>query len=321
MSGKCTQEHCSAPDTPCNMGESELKNCQHWQETSEQTEKSTVVDGSGQLPWSSNALGIIDLQFLAARSKPKVIGVIGSRNAGKTTLLVTLYLLLSRGYSLKDRRFAGSYTLGGWENLAHWLRWQPEGLGPGFPPHTASSHNNRIPGLLHLGFRYQNELLEDVLFTDAPGEWFDRWAINKDDPNAEGARWIMRYADVLMLFIDSEELAGSNRGQARSLITTLARRLGDQSAGRPVIIVWAKSDITISKPIFSTLEETFEKCFSKPKTFEITVKPTEGWNESHYTVFINLLHSLLTTPNRVKANIEPLPVYQPKDLFLAFRGQ
>ena len=321
MSGNCTQEHCYAPETSCNLGESEFNNCQYWQGTSESSETSTMVDGSGRLSWSSNALGIIDLQFVAARSKPKVIGVIGSRNAGKTTWLVTLYLLLSRGFILKDRSFAGSYTLGGWENLAHWLRWQPEGLGPKFPPHTPSSHNNRMPGLLHLGFRDQNARLEDVLFTDAPGEWFDRWAIDQNDPNAQGAKWIMRYADVLMLFIDREELAGSNRGEARNLITTMAQRLGDQTSGRPVIIVWAKSDLSISEQIFSKLQQTFEKYFSKPETFNITVKPTEGWNDSHYAMFINLLHSLLTSQNRVKANIEPLPVYQPTDPFLAFRGQ
>src|SRR3712207_7219078 len=40
-------------------------------------------------------------------------------------------------YTTLFRSFAGSYTLGGWENLAHSLRWQG-GHGPMFPPHTST---------------------------------------------------------------------------------------------------------------------------------------------------------------------------------------
>jgi hypothetical protein len=150
-------------------------------------EKSQAEDAF-LLPWSSNSLGIVDLQFIAGRSKPLLIGIIGPHNAGKTTLLTVLYLLLSQGWRVKGRRFVGSYTLGGWENLAHSLRWTPN-QGPHFPPHTPNDAG-RLPGLLHLAFRRDDGVLEDVLLTDAPGEWFERWAIDKGAPNLDGARWI-----------------------------------------------------------------------------------------------------------------------------------
>jgi hypothetical protein len=58
-----------------------------------------------------------------------------------------------------------------------------------FPPHTPSNEA-RTPGLLHLSFSDKQNRRKELVFTDAPGEWFSEWAINEQSPKAAGARWI-----------------------------------------------------------------------------------------------------------------------------------
>lgn len=320
MSEFCTQEHCFAPEISCNLGEHDLKNCKFWKGTSDRSENSTQTDVGALFPWSSNTLGTVDLQLVAARSRPKVIGIVGPKNAGKTTWLVTLYVLLSRGKMLSGRCFAGSYTFGGWENLAHWLRWQPNGLGPGFPPHTPNNAE-RKPGLLHLAFRREdNNTIEDVLFTDAPGEWFERWAVDRNDQHVDGARWIMRHADAFMFFVDSEALTGKNRGQARNQAHILAQRLSDETAERPVAVVWAKADIQIAESMRSVIEKTFDKCLPHRKSFSVSVKQKVEPDNAAHAGFTDLLNILLSNSVVTKVGIPRLPVYQHEDPLLAFRG-
>ncbi|MCJ2106267.1 hypothetical protein MKK70_12935 [Methylobacterium sp. E-041] len=191
-------------------------------------------------------MGRADLGFLAGRARPIIIGVAGPQNAGKTTLLGAWYLLLGRGaINIEGRQFAGSYSLAGWEAVAGSLRWNP-GQPPTFPPHT-TSRAGRAPGLLHLSFRDTQQAKElDYLFTDAPGEWFQKWAVNRDSPEGVGARWISDRADVLIIVADREALSGENMGSARGSLQLLARRIAAERRGRPVALVWTKSDVEIA---------------------------------------------------------------------------
>ena len=69
----------------------------------------------------------------------------------------------------------------------------------------------------------KQELL-DVLMTDAPGEWFDRWAVDRSSPQAAGARWVAEHADSFALLADSEALIGADRGEVRRSLRRLAQR-------------------------------------------------------------------------------------------------
>ena len=262
-------------------------------------------------------MGLDDAAFIAARSAPRVIGVIGAHNAGKTTLLTAWYLLLNRGMRLPHRLFAGSNSIGGWENLAHWLRWPPNGNGPGFPPHTPIG-DERAPGLLHLAFRRDDGLLEDVLVTDAPGEWFERWAVKRDDPGAEGARWTVRHADAFLLVVDCEELAGPRRGTARSQTIDLAKRLADEASNLPVAVVWAKSDVSITPQMRNTLEAAFSSALPGYQNFEISIQGTG--EEANARRFMDVLSSTLAhSPQQVGAPLV-LPLSEKPDFFLRYRG-
>lgn len=318
MERKCPKLHCWAPELGCNMGEEELDKCPHWRTLSATDQSRDHTDGRLLLPWSGNSFGIVDLQFVAGRSRPFVVGVVGPHNAGKTTLLTTVYLLLEHGRQLSRGVFAGSYTLGGWENLAHTLRWQP-GQIPGFPPHTPRNAG-RMPGLLHLALRRADDVVEDVLFTDASGEWFDRWAIDRNAPDGAGARWISRYADAFMLFADRAALAGSQLGQARTQLQQLAHRLSDEVAQRPVAVVWAKSDIPIGDTLRSSLQQRFDRLFPISRAFDVTIQPGAPCDEASFDAILTLVDWLLERPAvRHRISIE-LPVEQSDDPFLAYRG-
>jgi hypothetical protein len=317
MTVKCPQQDCWAPEIVCNFGY-DLEECPNYKGVAaKEGEKEVSVDAF-LLPWSSNSLGTVDLQFIAGRSKPVLIGVVGAYNAGKTTLLTTLYLLLSQGWRTTGRRFAGSYTLGGWENLAHFLRWKPH-QAPGFPAHT-SFNAGRTPGLLHLAFRREDGGLEDVLLTDAPGELFTRWAIDKTAAEVNSARWIARHSDAFLFLVDSDELASPRRGEARTSTLALAGRLGNELAGRPVAVVWAKSDVEIKETIRSALTNSFRKLFPLHQEFRVSVESEGGQAKVTESTFIGLLSWLLTTPSLIHVDYLPLAPQRLDDAMLAFRG-
>ncbi len=221
------------------------------------------------LPWHSQSLGLDDIRFVAARGQLHIVALFGAYNAGKTTFLATLYLLLMNGVHLDSKSFAGSFTLSGWEDLAHSLRIPGKRFSPGqyphFPPHTRI-HNAPTPGLLHLAFRNAKDEMRDYLFTDPPGEWFERWADNEDDPLTEGARWMARRSTAIAIFADSEALAGPHRGEERQRLSSLMLRIASSTSRQRVALVWAKSDISVKQGIRNQLEAEFNDYFQERQT-------------------------------------------------------
>ena len=320
MTSTCSQSACAAPLTACNLGRSSLQECEFWRDHAKEREQANSSDTVVEplLPWAGGSLGHLDLELVAARSLPRLIGIIGAHDAGKTTLLTSLYLLLWRGVRATTRSFAGSYTFGGWEDLAHVLRWHP-GQPPQFPRHTSRARG-RTPGLLHLSLRREDGVLEDVLFTDAPGEWFESWADNRMASSAEGARWTARHATALALVVDSAALAGPNRGLARARLLTLLNRLSDEiRPASSIAVVWSKSDILVPAQIRESLREAFEQKIPGYHEFRVTVKAVAGDTEHDIDGYIQLLNWLLIEQQPVISEPMPDPV-DASDPFLAFRG-
>lgn len=242
---KCKRETCFVPDIGCDLGHTNLSKCPLWNGA----ERKETIEGNiteeVRLPWSGSALGLADLGFVSGRKRPIIIGVVGPQNAGKTTLLAAWYLLVGRSMAdLSGRLFSGSYTLSGWEAVAGAMRWSP-GHTPGFPAHT-TSRGGRAPGMLHLAFKGEDGRSTDYLFTDAPGEWFQKWALNVDSAEGEGARWVSDNADAFLIIADREALSGQSMGSARGSLQFLANRLGAERRDRPVALVWTKADVKIA---------------------------------------------------------------------------
>jgi hypothetical protein len=276
---RCPQPHCFAPEVSCAMGAMSLERCEHWCESG----GGTVADGADaaaaepdrtRLPWTGNAFGASDVSFVAARSSAKVVAIIGAESAGKTTLLAAWYLLMCRGMQPGGFRFGGSYTLEGWENISASLRWSSPS-GPTFPPHT-SSGAGRHPGLLHMAMRGNSGGALDLLFADAPGEWFTRWAVHRDAPEAQGAQWLAEHADVLLVVADSEALASQQRGVARSKLVELLQRSGAERGGRPAALVWTKSDIEVPAAIADAVRAAAQRHLAGHEEFLVSLHPRPG---------------------------------------------
>ena len=162
---------------------------------------------------------------------------------------------------------------------------------PASPPHTSST-TARNPGLLHLAFKRHHDHRTDYVITDAPGEWFRKWAVERDAPDAEGARWAAEHADAFVLVADREALAGPHMGAARSGIQLLARRLADELPGRPVALVWTKSDVSISDAMEEAVRSAVLKLMPKATEFAVTIMPNPDETEN-VQGFLDLLLCVL----------------------------
>lgn len=269
----CPENTCFLSDgVGCGLGHPDPSDCPALKAAPTTKQDDRPPSDAVAMPWSGGVLGLADLGFVAGRSKPTVLAIIGPQNAGKTTLLAAWYLLLGRGFRPDDElKFSGSFSLAGWEVVASPLRWEPGSVPPTFPPHT-SSRSARIPGLLHLAFKQRSDRRRDYVMTDAPGEWFRKWAVNRKAPEAEGARWAAEHADAFLLVADREALAGSERGTARAGIQLLARRLAGDLRDRPVALVWTKSDTSIPDDTENAVRSTVLRTIPNAVEFAVSIK-------------------------------------------------
>ena len=299
---ECPRELCW-PDAGCSLGHVDLSKCPALKADPEAPRDASTVRAMA-VPWSGRALGLTDIGFIAGRVKPLVLAVVGPHNAGKTTLLGAWYLLLGRGARPDEKfRFAGSCSLSGWEVVASALRWEPGPVLPVFPPHT-SSRGAWMPGLLHLAFTRDQRHHRDYLMTDAPGEWFQKWAVRRDDPDAEGARWAAEHADAFVLVADCEALAGPKKGAARSGIQLLARRLADELRGRPVAFVWTKSDVSIPEEMKEGVQRAVLRVIPEAVEFAVSIMSKSNGSENAQGL-LNLLAWVLTVQRSTVRLSEP----------------
>jgi hypothetical protein len=285
VSGECSLEKCYPEDTGCCLGHTDYTECKNWRAHNQKEEpnstdadhKAIDVTTLSETPvsWTGNSFGINDTGIIAERSFVKTIGFIGPHNAGKTSLLTMIYTLLLRGDLKLGSKYAfcGSYTIEGWELLAQYLRHTNNPDRPSFPPHTTRS-DMWIRGLLHAAFKKQG-CFRDILFTDAPGEWFTRWAINENSEKAGSAQWIYDAADAFVFFIDCEGLCGPDRGEIKEKMLNIAQRLGNKSDDRPVVVLWAKADKIddIHKDLKAAMSKEIKIRFSHYKEFQVSILP------------------------------------------------
>lgn len=287
--------------------------CPEWQGQPGDGALPTIETEDIVLPWTGSAIGLAGLNFVTGRAKPIIVSIAGQESAGKTTLLGAWYLLLWRGmFSQNDWRFGGSFSLEGWEAVASPLRFFP-GQPPTFPPHT-SSRGARSPGMLHLTLRQPDDSLREFLFADAPGEWFQKWAVDAADSAAEGARWLATHADVLLLVADSQALSGPNLGKARNNFQMLARRVSAERQGRPIALVWTKADIPVDPAVEKQIRHAVFDTMPDALEFSISVIAKDG--HSTEACFLSLFKWIVSTrrpsvdiPAFAENGADPLFIY------------
>lgn len=321
MAGKCSKENCY-PEYGCNYeGCAVLTDCKYYQagtadEKEAIEEEREASEYFVRIPWTGNTFGLQDLNFLSSTSKVILIGIAGVASAGKTTFLATLYCLLRHGYTIGDYKFAGSLTIIGWENIAWYLSWKPNNEIQ-FPPHT-SSNAGRIPGLLHISLRNSKGEKKELVFTDAPGEWFDKWTYNINDSNAKGAIWIHSHADAFLLFSDCEMLASEQLGKARKQTRLVADRLKQNLENRPLGLVWSKSDIVLDKEIKSQITNyILNSDIENYQEFETSVR--EGENGIFYENVRRTIEWILSVLSKQTNTLPGLQQFKSEDMFLSKR--
>jgi hypothetical protein len=314
MKGKCGLPNCGVKDgLTCEDGYADLAECPNFSEVADEATapESGVVneDHVGQrLPWTGRALGLSDMMLASARSSPTLVGLIGPFDAGKTGFLTSVFAHFARTGIVGAFSFAGSYTLQAWARLKEYTAW-PTTHGPAFPPHTPDSAE-RVPSLLHIAFREKARGMRDVLFTDAPGEWFTRWIQNQTSENAKGARWIIEHATHFLFFVDRAALAGPQVGKARHEIQVLARILAEHRRGRPIIAIWAKSDVESAREVEAPVREKLRKFFGDHPSFDLHVKDS---------ACLKALQLLLVEPEARPFDIR-CPLLETTSAFLAYQG-
>lgn len=318
---RCTKKGCYAPDDICielagplhELCEFFLK--EEVTEISAKTIKSTVAATS--IPWTGEWLHPEQLDLLAHRGKPKIIGLVGSSGAGKTTYLAMLYSLLFNGKLIENWDFAGSYTLNGWELQAKTLQVQEDGTVRN-PDATPS--NKDFYSLYHLALRHDG-FLHDILFADSSGEVFSKWADNVNDPAAENARWIYGNAHAFLFFVDCEAIV-EQRGKAKRDIIQLAEQVKSRVRGRPMLIIWSKADLAknMRENIVDAIEQSLSETFPEATSLEISNYSKSDSDQLCHVNNISVAETvlnLLTNPQPLR--IAPASI-QTNDFFFLYRG-
>jgi len=317
MAAKCSNPECAAPIS-CHEGKDKHTECEFWiNSNTEQFKNKTTLkkEKKSDLPWSGEALSIEELGKVTYRNSPIIIGVVGKADAGKTTYLAMLFTLLLRGGKFSNFDFCGTKTIKAWDELYHKLKVQKESVA--FPDPTPAQYIR----LLHFALRNKSKGLKDIFLSDASGEVFSIWSQNRDDENAENARWIYSNSNAFILFIDCEDLV-NRKNLAKTEIIDLAQMLKHDLRDRPVIAVWSKSDKKeeIHIKIREKLKEELTELFDNYVEIDISNFSAEDPDILVHTNNINVINILLS---RIFIESKSLVVLENKntgkDIFLNYK--
>lgn len=256
---KCSLDGCHAPDALCKKTATpNYQQCEHFTNLDTSSKVKNNQNNSRTIPWTGQALQPNQIELLSHRSAPKIIGLIGPQEAGKTSYLAMLYTLLYNGKRIANWDFAGSYTLREWELQAKSLQVKDNGK-VAYPDTTPSTPD--FYSLYHLALRNDGHL-HDILYADSSGEVFYKWSMNIDDAGAENARWIYEHSNGFLFFVDCEAVI-KERGKAKKNIMQLAEQVKAGLNGRPINIIWSKADLieeirpNIKESIINGLSDLF----------------------------------------------------------------
>jgi len=262
----CNKAGCTLADTgTCLLSNPDpQKNCPHFRQLSREDGPTRPTPPSADdavtfsLPGSPARrfpagleLGLQDAAEIMRARYARVVGILGSWDAGKTCYLLSLYLMASRASLPPKYIFAGSRTLQGFEDRARRLReWSGGPLPQQLADHTSLADPRR-PAFLHLALRETAgaKRLVDLLLTDLPGEWSKNLVDRAD--TAERFTFLRR-ADGIMVVIDGPRLDStaqhSELQRSKHLLDRLAHTVGvDRTT--PLVLLVSKCDrINMKRP-------------------------------------------------------------------------
>ncbi len=202
------------------------------------------ADGDGETGlYSGEELGVEELAALIDEMPSRVIAILGEQDAGKTCLLVCLYLMIMSG-DLEDAGFlfAGSRTLPGFESRARsgrrWADVKPERMSA-----RTTLGEGRGAGFMHLDLiEIEGRIRHRLLMSDIPGEWTNNFI----DSEAKAERLaFVKHSDAILITVDGRNLSGVPRFAEVEKNNTLIDRLAALVGARkpPVRILATRADM------------------------------------------------------------------------------
>lgn len=207
---KCKQEGCTAAiDGKCLEGLT-LDSCPHCtiveDDITYEIVESDVVENDAITDEEifhevhlGEALEIGETNIITNSSKTRLILLVGLSDAGKTTMLASIFDLFQSQSNFSGYSFAGSKTLIGFERRCHHARIKSERDIP--ETERTKSSDSRV--FLHLKVNKENTST-NLLFTDISGEIFKE--LNNSTIESKNFELAKR-ADHFALFIDSDQLS------------------------------------------------------------------------------------------------------------------
>jgi len=232
------------------------------------------------------ALELSETSSITNSSLTRLIILAGLSEAGKTTMLASIFDLFQCNSNFCGYIFAGSKTLIGFERRCHHARIKSEREIP-VTERTKSSDSKVF---LHLKVKSKEKIPTDLLFTDISGEIFKE--LNNSAIESKNFELAKR-ADHFALFIDSDQLSNlTNRniaktrsiGILRSLIET--GMLGVNTYIEVIFSRWdllqGKSDVELHLKFVESIKEKIIKKFANTHKniafFNLASRPTNLTN-------------------------------------------
>jgi Double-GTPase 2 len=213
----CQQQGCPLSTSgTCLEGLDDPHDCPHVKERSktpqppaedeEASDESAALTSDWKPVGGGYELTVDEASEVTAEHEAKVIVLAGEPDAGKTTLLATIYELFSKG-DVPEYSFAGTQTILAFERAC-------------FPSRTASGNQKPVtdrtrhtrPRFYHLSLREAGETRnrKHLLMGDISGEVFQRASDNQAE--TEKLSYLKR-ADVFVLILDGDKIQSRTERQ------------------------------------------------------------------------------------------------------------
>lgn len=174
----------------------------------------------------------------------RAVGIIGPNDAGKTSLIASVYDLLQEG-PISEVGFAGSSTLIGFEKICHDARAASRREAP----HMERTSAGADATFFHIDLRPSGGEVVSLFIGDRSGE--DYLAAADDLSRAQGF-FELRRADVVTLLVNGEQLASSEyRHEVKAMTPQIVDALveaGSFRRGCRLAVVLTKNDTVLSSP-------------------------------------------------------------------------
>jgi Double-GTPase 2 len=182
-----------------------------------------------------------EIRDLTGKRYYHLVGILGAPDAGKTAILVSLYLLLASG-KMSGYVFADSKSIMAVDDISRGTRHWNEGQPPDQMTNHTERADERTPGFLHLRLRKVSDSSTfDLLLPDLPGEWSDALI----DRNRIDRLLFLQSADRLWVALDGEQLLNPKlRQQVLHRTHVLFQRISKMLSPKvpPVLLVISHLD-------------------------------------------------------------------------------